>query len=64
MRGAELIRAHGGCLGATSRRRAWMAAKSGGEPSAGVDPSIPEWGNPPGVMPRYPVLNHPVRDAQ
>src|SRR5579862_4211928 len=50
MRGAELLRAHGGCLGATSRRRAWKAAISHGEPSAGINPWIPEWGNPPGVM--------------
>ena len=34
-----------------------MAAKSRGELSASVDPRIPEWGNPPGVMPRYPYPN-------
>ena len=53
-RDAELGKAHGGCLGVMSRRRAWKAAKSIGEPSAGVDPVIPEWGNPDFV---------PLRDA-
>ena len=55
--GAELGKAHGGCLGVTSRRRAWKAAKSFGEPSAGVDPEIPEWGNPLEVMFEYGHLN-------
>ena len=35
-----------------------MAAISHGELSASADPWIPEWGNPPGVMPRYPYPNH------
>ena len=47
----KLLRAHGGCLGARKRRRAWLAAISFGEPQAGVDPEIPEWGNPWRVMP-------------
>ena len=42
----KLLRAHGGCLGIRKRRRAWLAAISFGEPQAGVDPEIPEWGNP------------------
>ena len=42
----KLLRAYGGCLGAKSRRRAWLTAKSLGEPSAGEDPGISEWGNP------------------
>src|SRR5262245_58100953 len=28
----KLLRAHGGCLGASRRRRTWLAAKSPGEP--------------------------------
>ena len=51
----KLLRAHGGCLGVERRRRAWLAAKSFGEPQAGVDPEIPEWGNPARVMPGYRV---------
>jgi hypothetical protein len=47
----KLLRAHGGCLGVERRRRAWLAAKSSGKPQAGVDPEIPEWGNPTRVMP-------------
>ena len=34
----KLVRAYGGCLGAKRRRRAWQAAKSYGEPQAGLDP--------------------------
>src|SRR5438270_14038088 len=49
----KLLRAHGGCLGARKRRRAWLAAISFGEPQAGVDPKIPEWGNPTRVIPGY-----------
>ena len=45
----KLPMAHGGCLGAGRRRRAWLAAKSLGEPLAGNDPGIPEWGNLSGV---------------
>ena len=46
----KLLRAYGGCLGAKSRRRAWLAAISFGEPSAGVisgDSRMgkPTWGN-------------------
>jgi len=40
-------RASGECLGAERRRRTWHAAKSLGEPRAGFDPRISEWGNPP-----------------
>jgi hypothetical protein len=50
----KLLRAHGGCLGVERRRRAWLAAKSFGEPQAGVDPEIPEWGNPARVIPGDP----------
>ena len=40
-----MLRAHGGCLGTSSRRRAWQAAKSFGEAQAAFDPEMPEWGN-------------------
>ena len=46
----KLLRAHDECLGAKKRRRAWLAAISSGKPQAGVDPEIPEWGNPLGVI--------------
>jgi hypothetical protein len=42
----KLLRAYGGCLGARRRRRTWLAAISLGEPQAGFDPGISEWGNP------------------
>ena len=42
----KLQRAQGGCPGTTRRRRTWQAAKSYGEPQAGIDPQISEWGNP------------------
>ena len=44
--GPKVFRAHGGCLGAGSRRRARQAAKVLGEPHTGLDPRVPEWGNP------------------
>ena len=53
----KLLRAHGGCLGIRRRRRAWSAAISSGKPHAGVDPEIPEWGNPAEVMFSNPALN-------
>ena len=34
----KLIRAQGGCPGTIRRRRSWQAAKSYGEPQAGIDP--------------------------
>jgi hypothetical protein len=34
----KLIRAQGGCPGTIRRRRTWQAAKSYGEPQAGIDP--------------------------
>ncbi len=40
-------RAPGGCLGAKRRGRTRHAAKSPGEPRAGFDPGVSEWGNPP-----------------
>ena len=54
----KVIRAYGGCLGAKSRRRTQQAAKSHGEPQAGIDPWMSEWGNPAGVMPCYPCLEY------
>ena len=50
----KLVRALGGCLGVRRRRRTWLAAISHGEPQAGVDPWMSEWGNPAGVMPGQP----------
>src|SRR5215813_9880808 len=47
----KLVRADGGCLGAGKRRRTWQAAKSRGEPQAGREPRMSEWGNLGGVMP-------------
>jgi len=46
----KLQRATGGCLGAKSRGRAWRTTIRLGEPRAGCDPRIPEWGNPTPVM--------------
>ena len=56
-RGKKIPRAHGGCLGMGSRRRARQAAISPGEAQTAFDPGIPEWGNPAGVMPCYPHPN-------
>ncbi len=56
-RGKKIPRAHGGCLGMGSRRRARQAAISPGEAQTAFDPGIPEWGNPAGVMPCYPHQN-------
>jgi len=53
----KLLRVHGGCLGTKSRGRTRLPAKSDGELEANVDPSISEWGNPPGVMSRHSWLN-------
>jgi hypothetical protein len=53
----KLVRADGGCLGIDRRRRTRKAAISFGEPLTGFDPEISEWGNPPGVMFRYHLLN-------
>ena len=55
-REVKVIRAYGGCLGAKSRRRTQQAAKSYGEPQAGIDPWVSEWGNPAEVMLCYPTL--------
>ena len=53
----KILRAHGGCLGIGSRRRARQAAISPGEAQTAFDPGVPEWGNPPGAMPRHPRPN-------
>ena len=53
----KLLRAYGGCLGASRRRRTWPAAISLGEPLAGFDPGISEWGNPLGLISQNPPLN-------
>ena len=54
----KIPRAHGGCLGMGSRRRARQAAIGPGEAQTAFDPGIPEWGNPAGVMPCYPQAEH------
>ena len=53
----KMSRAHGGCLGTGSRRRARQAAISPGEAQTAFDPGMPEWGNPAGVMPSHPGPN-------
>jgi len=53
----KLLRACNGCLGIRRRRRTWPAAICFGEPQAGFDPKISEWGNPTEVMLCYPMLN-------
>ena len=47
---AKLLRVYGGCLGTGRRRRTWQATICLGEPRAGYDPGISEWGNPAPVM--------------
>jgi len=42
----KMLKAHDGCLGADRRRRTRQAAKIFGEPQAGYDPEVSEWGNP------------------
>ncbi len=54
---AKIPKAHGGCLGAGSRRRARQAAISCGEAQTAPDPQIPEWGNPREAMLACPHLN-------
>ncbi len=54
----KLVRALGGCLGVRRRRRTWLAAISHGEPQAGVDPWMSEWGNPVRVMSDQPEAEH------
>lgn len=51
------VRAYGGCLGTWSRRRTRQAAKRSGEPQAGEDPEVSEWGNPLEVILEYPLMN-------
>ena len=51
--GQAYRRAHGGCLGTDRRGRARQAAIDLGEPHAGCDPGVPEWGNPASVMARH-----------
>ena len=60
----KILRAYGGCLGAKSRRRTRSTAKSFGEPQAGFDPEISEWGNPAGAISRHPMVNKIVIGRQ
>ena len=50
-------RAHGGCLGARSRRRTGRTPKCHGELYASGDPWMSEWGNPLTVMGEHRKLN-------
>ena len=54
----KIPRAHGGCLGAGSRRRARQAAIVPGEAHTAFDPGVPEWGNPPAAVPASPPRTH------
>ena len=47
----KVTRADGGCLGFRRRGRTWQAAQRRGDPQAGSDPRMSEWGNPAGRMP-------------
>ena len=42
----KVSRAHGGCLGAGSRRRTRQAAIVPGEAHTAFDPGVSEWANP------------------
>ena len=50
----KMTRAHGGCLGAGSRRRARQAAIVPGEAHTAFDPGVPEWENPAAGEPPSP----------
>ena len=50
----KVPRAWEGCLGTHSRRKTSPAAKDHGEPQAGLDPWVSEWGNPSGLKPDTP----------
>ena len=47
----KLFTAYGGCSGNQRRGKTWRATIRIGEPQAGHDPMISEWGNPLWVMP-------------
>eukprot|EP00831_Metopus_contortus_P030644 TRINITY_DN2508_c0_g1_i9.p4 TRINITY_DN2508_c0_g1~~TRINITY_DN2508_c0_g1_i9.p4 ORF type:complete len:160 (+),score=21.06 TRINITY_DN2508_c0_g1_i9:103-582(+) len=51
------IRAYGGCLGISRRRKTRQAAISFGERQTRFDPEISEWGNPAEVMLCHLSLN-------
>ena len=55
-RGVKLPRAYGGCSGNPRRGRTWRATKRTGEPHAGHDPVISEWGNPCRFKPAHPCV--------
>ena len=56
-RQGQAIRAYGGCLGARADEGRGKLRKASGEPQAGIDPEISEWGNPARVIPCDPILN-------
>ena len=53
----KVLSAHGGFLGARSRIWTGPAPKCHGEPQAGGEPWMAEWGNPLSVMGQHPYLN-------
>jgi hypothetical protein len=53
-----------GCLGTDRRGRTWQAAKSFGEPQAGFDPEMSEWGNPAGDDPVTPERESQPRELK
>ena len=57
-------RADGGCLGFRRRRRTRQAAKRHGEPQAGADPCVSEWGNPAGWRPVTPIQGGRTRGTE
>ena len=65
----KLVRAYGGCLGARSRRRTWMAAKSLGELSSSVRAGDirmgkPAWGNAQALQSEYIGLTEGTRGTE
>ena len=60
--GRKRQKAHGGCLGVKGRGRTWHTAKSLGEPCAGGEPGMSEWGNPRGRPPRAATRKRSLRE--
>ena len=54
----KVSRAHGGCLGAGSRRRTRQAAIVPGEAHTAFDPGVSEWANPAAEEPSPHLGTH------
>ena len=54
----KMSRAHGGCLGAGSRRRTRQAAIVPGEAHTAFDPGVSEWENPAAAALPSPGRTH------